>query len=177
MEFTSTEILGLVFRWLHIVAAMAVVGGLMFMRFALLPAASAWAEPQRRELQEAIRRRWAKVVMAAIGFLLVSGFYNFVVLDLSWKTWPDAWRNGPAHVYQMLFDIKFILALIIFFISSALAGRSAALARFREQAKFWVTTNLILALVLVAISNQLRMMHAGPPVPLGPHPAAVTAAP
>ena len=123
MEFSSSEILGLVFRWLHIVSAIAVVGGLMFMRFALLPAVSDVAEPQRRELQEAIRRRWAKVVMAAIGFLLISGFYNFVVLYLSWKSWPEAWRTGPAHTYQMLFGIKFILAIVVFFISSALAGR------------------------------------------------------
>jgi uncharacterized membrane protein len=177
MEFSSGEILALLFRWLHILAAMAAVGGLMFMRFALLPAATVLAEPQRQALQEAIRSRWAKVVMAAIGILLVSGFYNFVVLFLSWKTWPEAWRSGPEHVYQMLFGIKFVLALVIFFISSALAGRSPALARFRENAKFWVTTNLILAIVLVAISSQLRMMHAGPPVPRATHAEPVVAKP
>jgi len=166
--FTLTDAVALTSRWLHILAAMAAVGGMMFMRFALLPAAATLADPPRAALQEAIRRRWSKVVMAAIGLLLVSGLYNYITLFMASKNWPEAWRSGPFRVYQMLFGIKFLLALAIFFISSALVGRSSAFARFRERAKFWVTVNLALAVLLVAISSELRMLHAGPPVSIAP---------
>ena len=39
MQYTFLDALGLLFRWLHILAAMAAVGGPMFIRWALLPAA------------------------------------------------------------------------------------------------------------------------------------------
>ena len=163
MEFTFIDALNLLGRCMHIVAAIAAVGGMIFLRMALLPAAAELADPQREELQAAIRRRWSRVVMMSITMLLVSGFYNYIKFYLATKDWPEAWKNGPAHVYQALFGVKFVLALAIFFISSALMGRSPGLARFREQAKFWVTVNLVLAIVLVVISGELRLLHGGPP--------------
>src|ERR1700676_1743088 len=99
MEFTFTDAVALASRWLHILAAMAAVGGMMFMRFALLPAAATLADPHRAALQEAIRRRWSKVVMMSITMLLVSGLCSFITLLIVSKSWPEAWRNGPLRLY------------------------------------------------------------------------------
>ena len=173
MEFTFVDVANLIGRVMHIWAAMAAVGGMIFMRVALLPAAATLADPERAALQDAVRRRWAVVVMMSISMLIVSGLYNYIKFFLISKEWPEAWKSGPAHVYQALFGIKILLALVIFFISSTLAGRSAALARFRENTKFWVTLNLVLALVLVGLSAELRLLHGGPPVSS----ASTTAAP
>jgi uncharacterized membrane protein len=164
-------LLALLFRWLHILAAMAAVGGPLFMRLALFPAAAELPPDQRRELHEGVRRRWSKVVHAAILFLLVTGLYNFIVFIRLSHTWGAAWEAGSenATLYQILFGVKFLLALPVFFIASALSGRSAALARFREQAKLWLTVNLLLGILIVCIAGQMRMMHAGPN---GPLPAA-----
>ncbi len=61
-------------RWLHIVAAVTAAGGAIFMKLALHPAAETLPEAERKQLREAVRSRWAKVVMAAITVLLVTGF-------------------------------------------------------------------------------------------------------
>jgi uncharacterized membrane protein len=86
------DFLPLISRWLHILAAMAAVGGPMFIRLALFPAADATLpDEQRRSLHEQLRRRWSKVVMVAILFLLASGFYNFVLFLRLSHTWGPAW--------------------------------------------------------------------------------------
>jgi uncharacterized membrane protein len=166
------DALGLVFRWLHILAAMAAVGGPMFILWALLPAAASLPDDAHRALKEGIRRRWSRVVMIAIAFLIASGLYNLIAFEKASRGWDQAWHDGPARVYHLLLGVKLLLALAIFFLASALTGRTPSMARFRENAKFWVTVNLILGIVLVGISGQMRMLHIGPP----PAPAKVESA-
>jgi uncharacterized membrane protein len=159
------DYLPLISRWLHILAAMAAVGGPVFIRLALIPAiCEALGDEQRRALHERIRQRWSRVVMAAILFLLASGFYNLIQFLRLSHTWGAAWESGSHNslLYQILFGVKFVLALAVFFIASAVTGRSEVFARFRENAKFWITVNLLLGVLIVCISGQLRMMHIGP---------------
>jgi uncharacterized membrane protein len=163
--------LALVLRWLHIVAAVAAVGGTIFMRVALVPAAAGLPEDAHRALSEAIRRRWSKVVMAAILFLLVSGLWNFLTINASFKA---AGLKIPA-LYHPLFGVKFLLALGIFYIASSLAGRSAATAKFRANAKTWLTVNMVLGILVICISGVLRMTHNAPDPNLPRLPAAAAA--
>ena len=86
--------------------------------------------------------------MASIGFLLVSGLYN---IAMTLKRF-----DLPAY-YLPLFLIKFVAAMVIFFVASALVGKSPALQHIRSNARFWVTLNMTLAIVLVCISGVLRM--------------------
>lgn len=144
MEF---DYLALITRWLHILPAMAAVGGTMFMRWGLLPSMGSLPEEQRATLHANLRARWAKVVMGSIGLLLASGIYNIVQKEQGWQV------NG---LYHALFGIKFLLAMAIFFVASALVGRSEAYAKMRENRRFWLTLNLVLAIVLVCISGALR---------------------
>lgn len=148
------SLLGLVARWLHILSAMAAVGGALFARVALLPSLQVLNEADRKTLHDAIRSRWSKVVMASIGFLLLSGLYNIAMIEMGKKIPPDG-----KTLYHALFGIKFLLALVIFFIASALAGRSPAFAGIRQQARFWLSLNLALAVLLVCISGGLRMIR------------------
>lgn len=162
------EILALVSRWLHILAAMAAVGGPMFIRLALLPGmCETLADDERKALHARLRKRWSRVVMAAIAFLLASGLYNFILFYKLSHTWGPEWQSGSdnARLYQMLFGIKVVFALIVFFLASALTGSSEALAPIRAKAKMWITVNLILGVLIVCISGQLRMMHIGPNPP------------
>jgi uncharacterized membrane protein len=140
--------LGLLFRWIHILAAIAAVGGMIFQRIALMPSLAVLPDESRKALHEAVRSRWSKMVMAGIAFLLASGLYNFV---MTWRTY-----YLPGY-YHALFGIKVLLALAIFFIASALVGRSPALEGIRRNARFWLTLNLTLAIGLVCISGVLRM--------------------
>lgn len=143
------DVLGIVFRWLHILAAITAVGGTIFMRFALLPAISNVPESARDAFHEAIRSHWAKAVRLSILFLLVSGFYNIIAAE-------NQYDLGKVPLYRMLFGIKFLLSLAIFFLASVLTGRSARTQRFRDNRRTWLTVNLVLAVVLVCISGVLR---------------------
>jgi uncharacterized membrane protein len=159
------DYVSLISRWLHILAAMAAVGGPIFIRLALMPAiCGALSDEQRQVLHEQIRRRWSRVVMVAILFLLASGLYNLIQFLRISHTWGAAWQSGSHNslLYQILFGIKFVLALAVFFIASAVTGRSEVFARFRANAKFWITMNLLLGVLIVCISGQMRMMHIGP---------------
>jgi uncharacterized membrane protein len=139
--------LDVLLRWMHVFAAIAAVGGMFFMRLALLPAVTALPEEHRRTLHAAVRTRWSKVVAGSIGFLLVSGLINFVLIVR---------RYELPSFYHALFGVKFLLALAIFFIASVLMGRSAMADRFRRNVRFWLTLNVALAVVLVGISGVLK---------------------
>jgi uncharacterized membrane protein len=156
--------LELLSRWLHIIAATVAVGGPIFMFVALFPAASALSGDSRGQLFEGIRRRWSKAVMAAIGLLVISGLFNYLMILKAAKTWGPEWQAGQFNMklYQALFGLKVTIAFAMFFIASALVGRSPGMAKFREHARYWAGVNVVLALVLILIASQLRMMHIGP---------------
>ena len=164
-------------RWFHLVAAMTVVGGTIFMRFALTPSVGVLNDEQNNLLREEVRRRWSKLIMASIAFLLISGLTNYIIVYRDSKSgtpeW-DAWRHAYTGIYNAVFGIKFTLAMVIFFIASALAGRGEATKKFRQDAKWWLSVNLTLAFIVVALSGVLRLTHTGPTVNAAPAPAAAT---
>src|SRR5487761_1143843 len=133
--------LAIIFRWMHILAAITAVGGTIFMRAALAPSLAVLTDDQRQALHEQVRSRWVKFVMGAILFLLLSGFYNF------FRRSNAGFDADYKRLYNILFGIKFLLALVIFFVASALTGRAAALVRFRQNAKLWLSVNVALAVI------------------------------
>jgi uncharacterized membrane protein len=153
VDFDVNFAAAVAFRWMHILAAITAVGGAIFMRLALLPAAATLPEAERKKLEEAVRSRWVKWIMAAILFLLVSGFYNFITMTMRYKL---------PSLYQGLFGVKFLLALAIFFLASVLSGRSEMGQRFRRNARTWLTLNVALAVALVCISGVMKTMDHGP---------------
>jgi uncharacterized membrane protein len=144
---TTQYILGLLFRWLHLLAAITAVGGSVFARFVVLPALEPLEDEPRNSLHAAMRARWAKIVAAAIAFLLVSGLYNFFVIVTSYEL--PRW-------YHPLFGLKFLLAFAIFAIASLLAGKTPAAEALRKNMRTWLNVNLVLAVVVVCISGVLR---------------------
>ena len=140
--------IALVSRWLHILSAITVVGATIYARVAVLPAADAISDDQRRHLQDTLRSLWNVPLHAAILFLLVSGLYNVYVIET---------RYEVPSLYHALFGIKFLLALVIFYIAISLAGRSKLAQRMRKNARLWLTINMLLAIILVCISGVLRV--------------------
>lgn len=142
-----TSILHLVSRWAHILAAITAVGGTIFMRIALHPASELLPEEHREKLRELVRLRWALPLNVALGFLLLSGIYNIIIISKAYQL--PSW-------YHPLFGIKFLLALAIMYIAASLTGRSQRAAKMRQSAKFWLTLNMTLAIIVVLISGLLR---------------------
>jgi uncharacterized membrane protein len=165
VDLAQLDWVAIVSRWAHILAAITAVGGTIFMRTALLPTVSALPEAERKTLHEGVRSRWVKFVMLAILFLLASGIYNIIMKEKQLKTV----EAGAKSLYHILFGIKFLLAFVIFFVASALTGRSAAFAAIRQNARFCLTLNMILAIIVVCISGVLRA------IPLKESSAAVPA--
>ena len=77
-------------KFLHIAAAIAWLGGVSFMLFALRPAASALAPPQRLPLIAGVLQRFFVVVWASIVVLLVTGLA--MLLRVGMKNAPIGWH-------------------------------------------------------------------------------------
>ena len=159
-------------RLMHILAAITAVGGMIFIRFALLPAMETLAPDQRRTLHEAVRVRWARVIQISILFLLVSGLINFIMFVGDAKEFSEAWREAYNGTYQMLFGIKFLLALAVFALASILTGRSPGTQKLRDNMRFWLNINLAMALAIVLISGVMRLTHLAPTDPADNPPIA-----
>ena len=152
-----SDILAIVVRWLHILAATIAVGGPIFAWGAFLPAAQTLPEGIRKDLLEAVRSRWAKYVHTAILLLLLSGFYNFFT--------AVARYDLPRPTYHILFGVKFLAALGMFFLASMLHGRSAAALAFRQNARRWAAVIIVLGLTVIGISGVMRSLpHTPKPV-------------
>ncbi len=149
-------VLGLVFRWLHILAAITAVGGSIFARFVVFPSLAPLPVDERDELHAVMRGRWSKMVAAAIAFLLVSGLYNFMT-TIS--------RFQVPRWYHMVFGMKFLLALVIFAIASLLVGKTAAAEALRRNARMWLNLNILLAVLVVCLSGVLRTAEKTPKEP------------
>jgi uncharacterized membrane protein len=146
-------VLGLLARWLHILAAITAVGGTIFARVVVVPSLDELPSEQRAALHAAMRRRWSLVVAAAIGFLLLSGLYNIGVTSIQYRL--PRW-------YMPLFVIKFFLACIVFMVASLLVGKTAAAERVRTNARFWLNLNIVLAVLIVCLSGILRTAEKVP---------------
>ena len=149
--------LAIVLRWMHILAACAAVGGTIFMRLALLPAMSSLSDESRKTLHEQLGQRWGQVVKWVIAFLLISGLWNFYNINTQYDLKKIQLNHIP--IYHLLFGVKFLLAVGVFFIASVLTGKSKAFDSMRAKRKFWLTLNLALMVLIVCISGVLRTVE------------------
>jgi len=144
---------GLVLRWVHILAAITLMGGAIFQRFALMPAAAELDDETHNRLKAAVRGRWSKLVMMSAAGMLLSGLINVGILIANYKL------EKPYHA---VFGVKFLLALVVLYIASLLAGRSAAAERARQNAKTLLTVNLVLATIVICLGGYLRIIDRTP---------------
>jgi hypothetical protein len=153
----------LLLRWAHVLAAIVAMGGLVFARFALVPALSDLDAATRDRIHESIRRRWLPWVIGAITVLLASGLANFLLFNGRVKA--DGWAGGywmRQHGYHALFGAKFLLAMVAFYFASGLVGRGAGTQWIRDDRAKWLSVTLGLTLAVVLLSGWMRQLHTGP---------------
>src|SRR5688572_1524952 len=151
--------LELLMRWTHILAAIALAGGTMFRLFALVPAMNELSPEARQQLGSSLRSRWSRVVMLSSGLLIVSGLVNFMLTVTRFDIPKTAF---PGSMYHMLFGIKFLLALVVFVLAALLTGRTALAERLRRNERFWLTLNMVLAIILVCLGGVLKFADRRP---------------
>ena len=110
-------------RWGHILPAVILVGGSIFMQTTLIPALK--DSDDANDIKGTIKRTWAKVIMICAGIIIISGFYNAYI---AFKGDPK-----PTPIYHAAFTAKLILVGIVFYVSSLLSGRSEVAIKFQEQ--------------------------------------------
>lgn len=142
-------IVDLISRWTHVGAAIILLGGAVFTRYVLLSAAGKLDEASHETLREAVRNSWKKFVMIGIGLLLISGFYNYLVVARP--------KHSGDGLYHALMGVKILLAFAAFFLASALAGRSQALAPIRRNPARWLSILVLLSALVVGIGGFLKI--------------------
>ena len=154
---TAELILNTASRIIHVGTAITLVGGSVFMAFALMPAAAAkLSDEEHDRLREGVLARWKKFVGPGIGLFLISGFYNYMqAIPL---------HNGDG-LYHALVGTKIILALAVFFLASALVGKSKALEGIRQNRAKWLKVLIILAAAIVGISGFVKVRGVQHSVP------------
>lgn len=140
-------------RFLHVAVAIVMVGGTVFMRFVLMPAAKELPEAEHDPLRQRLLARWKRVVHGGIALLLLSGLYNYM-------------QQIPKHkgdgLYHALLGTKMLLALAVFFIASALVGRSATFEKMRQNRAKWMGLIVLLSALIVGISGFLKVRGPKP---------------
>jgi len=153
----------LLLRWAHVLAAVVALGGLLFARVALLPTVEELGEETADRVHAGIRRRWLPWVIGAITLLFASGLANYILLIRRIKDAPELW--GPDWMqqtgYHALFGVKFLLAMIVFFLASGLVGRGAGTQWIRDGRRQWLTVATALGIGVVLISGWMRQLHTG----------------
>lgn len=151
-------VLPLVMRWAHIFAAVIAVGGVIFMRFVLAPAAKkTLTDDQHEQLRTALTRRWKMVVHLCILLFLVSGFYNYLFV-------ARLEHSGQA-LYHMLFGIKFLLALGVFFVAIGLTSSKPWAVLFRERRALSQIVLVVLAAAVICVGGYMKVMPKSPATP------------
>ena len=118
------------------------------MAFVLGPAADELGEEIHNNLREHVVKRWKKFVHGGIALFLLSGFYNYMVLI------PKHKNDG---LYHGLVGTKILIALAIFFLASALIGRSKSFEGLRAQRAKWLKIIVLLAVIVVGISGFVKV--------------------
>lgn len=146
---TGIAIPALLSRWAHILSAIVMLGGSIFIRFVLMPSVTEAFGPEgHQKLRPVLMKRWKKYVHGSILLFLVSGFYNFVL-------------QVPLHrgdgLYHALFGIKFVLAMAVFASISMLISTREKPNKLRENAALWMAITVTLAVIVVLIAGVMKL--------------------
>lgn len=148
---TSPLAVTLLMRWTHILSAIAMMGGAIFVGFILRGAAAEALDPAAREaLIAAVRKRWKRAVMLLTTLLLVSGFYNYLMVTRF--AHPDEPR------YHMMFGIKFLLSLAVFTLAMFLVGSSGLGKRLQKNESTSLGLLIALATAVVLVAGYMKVM-------------------
>jgi uncharacterized membrane protein len=156
--FASGEIdplwpLLLILRYMHILGALVMMGGAIFLRFALLPTLSEVSEGVRTDLHDRLRQRWSRWVMLGTGLLLISGIANMGLAAR--MEFSGLLTNG---LYNMLLGVKLLLAFPIFFVAALLTGKTSLAKKIQSNRKMWLDVCLALGLTMVLMGGFLRFV-------------------
>ena len=140
-------------KWIHLSSAATVVGGLIYLRFVLIPSLEGLPDGRENPLWQSAYRKSFRILMWAIALLLLTG------LDNIFKVRKTLNNLSPELVaqYWTVFWIKMGLFLLAFFFVHALFVRAPMFRKIRENPKSGVTMFLVVALAILFCSGYLTL--------------------
>lgn len=143
----------LISRVLHTASAAVILGGLVYLKYVIAPLAQG-SDDRDEAIYHGRRSAWARLVMIATTFLLLSGFFNLYTILVSSEDLPPA--------YHMLFGVKFLLAMFVFFVASGTAGASPLAVNMRANLDKWLNLALLATLLIFIIAAAMRTFDKVP---------------
>ena len=135
-------------RVFHIMFAIIIGGGLFYLRAVLAPAGAGACYAGRRAV-------WARWVGVATLILIVTGMFNYITFIRDAKA-----AGAPLpQTYHMMFGVKFLLALFVFFVAAILAGKTALAEKFRANMGQWLNFAWLAVMGIIVLGALLRTYH------------------
>ena len=139
-----------VVQWVHLLSAVLTIGGVVFLRFVVLPSAESLEEDTRNTLMGRVLRRFRPLLWTGIGLLLLTGLYNVWLVAV--------WGGFTVQKYLFVLLVKVGLVLLMFAVAFMLTVPGEAFSRLKARRKSWLTVNVVLGLLVILLSAFLRRM-------------------
>ena len=104
------DMLTAIMRWVHISSVVTLIGGILYSRFVMTPAAGSLSPGARSALDTSAAAHFRPVAFAAMAGLVLSGLFNFLA------------KPGHSSTYYILFGVKILLALHVFSVAILIAA-------------------------------------------------------
>jgi copper resistance protein D len=140
--------MSLLFRWLHLVAAITWIGGMLFVSLVLVPALRREDPALRARLFKVTGVRFRVIGWIALGLLVATGLGNLWVHPYFLRLPGFHWKLGFVA-------LALILAAVHDFVLGPRAGRPGANPAARVGASWIARVNVLVVLVIVLLGLAL----------------------
>ena len=148
-----TFVFNVLMRWLHVASAVVGGGATFRMRFVLLPARSTL--PNGDEILGTIRPKFKRLIHSALGLLLLTGFYNYLVVAIPKVREKKDQGLEVFAAYHPVMGVKILLSFVLFAIAILLLQPAPS---FHENRKTWLSVNVVLGLLILLLAAYLRRL-------------------
>jgi putative copper export protein len=140
----------LVVRFLHVLAAITWIGGMLFIALVLVPVTRGIQDPAlRRSLVQATGRRFRAIGWIALGILVATGLVN-LALRPELLGVPRFWAKAGLVLLALA------LSAVHDFVLGPRAGRPDRYPAARAQASWLARAEIVVVLVVVLLGLALR---------------------
>jgi putative copper resistance protein D len=140
--------MSLLLRWLHVVAAITWIGGMLFVALVMVPVMRREDPGLRARLFHATGIRFRTIGWIAVGLLIATGLGNI------WLN-PSLLHLPRLHWKLGLVALALVLAVVHDFVLGPRAGRPGASPSMRVRASWIARVNVLVVLVIVLLGLSL----------------------
>lgn len=142
MDSIPGAVMSVLMRGLHIISAVTLLGGAIYARYVMAPAAAALPEAERQKFAATVQLKMRPLVLVPVFTIVISGLYNLVGKS-----------NIPPN-YFLWFGLKMLLVLHVIAVSFLLVRASLT----QERSNRLMTGVIYSSMAVVLLSAYLRLL-------------------